>query len=64
MLPRHPLARHLALLIVIKVAAIAALYHVFFRSEHVDPTPDAVAERLLNAPPAPTPSPRSPAHAD
>ncbi|MDE2368497.1 MAG: hypothetical protein KGN16_05945 [Burkholderiales bacterium] len=48
----HPLARHLALIVTIKLALLAALWLVFVRADGVDVDADLAAAHLL-AQPAP-----------
>ena len=43
---RHPLAREIALAIVIKLAVIVGIFFAFFEGQALHPDADAVAERL------------------
>jgi hypothetical protein len=44
----HPLAREIALAIVIKLLVIVAIFYAFFDGRALHPDADAVAERLTN----------------
>ena len=46
---QHPLAREVALAVVIKLLVIVAIFYVFFDGRAVHPDADAVAERLANS---------------
>jgi hypothetical protein len=46
----HPLAREIALAIVIKLLVIVALFYAFFDGRAVDTDADSVAARLVNSP--------------
>ena len=52
---QHPLAREIALAIVVKLLVITALFYAFFDGRAVQPDADRVAAHLVN-------SPRSPQH--
>lgn len=45
---QHPLAREVALAVVIKLLVIVAIFYAFFDGRAVHPDADAVAERLAN----------------
>jgi hypothetical protein len=45
----HPLAREIALAIVIKLLVIVAIFYAFFDGRSVDPNADSVADRLVNS---------------
>jgi hypothetical protein len=45
---QHPLAREIALAIVVKLLVIVAIFYAFFDGKTVRPDADAVAERLAN----------------
>jgi hypothetical protein len=46
----HPLAREIALAIVIKLLVIVALFYAFFDGRAVQHDADSVADRLVNSP--------------
>jgi hypothetical protein len=46
---QHPLAREIALIIVIKLLVIVAIFYAFFDGRALHPDADAVAERLANS---------------
>jgi len=46
----HPLAKEIAVAIVIKLLVITALFYAFFEGRAVHPDPDSVAERLVHSP--------------
>jgi hypothetical protein len=45
---QHPLAREIALAIVIKLAVIVGIFFAFFEGQALHPDADAVAERLAS----------------
>lgn len=45
---QHPLAKEIALAVVIKLLVIVAIFYAFFHDQAVHPDADAVAERLAN----------------
>jgi len=45
---QHPLAREIALAIVIKLLVIVAIFYAFFDGRVLNPDADAVAERLAS----------------
>jgi len=45
---QHPLAREIALAIVIKLLVIVAIFYAFFDGRALNPDADAVAERLAS----------------
>ena len=45
---QHPLAREVALAVVIELLVIVAIFYAFFDGRAVHPDADAVAERLAN----------------
>lgn len=47
---QHPLAREIALAVVIKLLLIVALFYAFFDGRTVRTDADSVAERLINPP--------------
>jgi hypothetical protein len=47
---QHPLAREIALAIVIKLAVIVVIFFAFFDGQSVSTDAKAVAERLANSP--------------
>jgi hypothetical protein len=47
----HPLAREIALAIVIKLLVIVALFYAFFDGRALHPDADGVASRLANSQP-------------
>jgi hypothetical protein len=47
---QHPLAREIALAIVIKLAVIVAIFFAFFDGQSVSTDAEAVADRLANPP--------------
>ncbi|MFN3750878.1 MAG: cytochrome oxidase putative small subunit CydP [Thiobacillus sp.] len=49
---QHPLAREIALAIVIKLVVIGVLFFAFFDGHAVPTDPAAVAERLIASPPS------------
>lgn len=57
---RHPLAREIAVVLVVKVLALAALYLAFFGPAHrPEVTPQTMERAILGAAPAAVPSDRS-----
>ncbi len=60
-MPGRRLVRHLALAVIVKLAALAALWWVFVRDAHVAVDPDAVAAHVgvdAHAPAATSPGAR------
>jgi hypothetical protein len=45
----HPLAREVALAVVIKLLVIAAIFYAFFNGRAADPDADSVADHLANS---------------
>jgi len=46
---QHPLAREIALAIVIKLLVVVAIFYAFFEGRTLDPDADSVADRLANS---------------
>ena len=45
---QHPLAREIAIAVVIKLLVIVAIFYAFFSGHAIHPDADAVSDRLAN----------------